>query len=93
MEKIESAIKIIREEKINGIIMRAKAKWQVDGEKSTQYFCNLEKKHYFSGPFLGSIFIIVVDAMSKWPQVIQMSKTTSRSCERSLQEIEYHHVL
>ena len=48
MEKIESAIaiKIIREEKINGIIMRAKAKWQVDGEKSTQYFCNLEKKHY-----------------------------------------------
>ena len=38
MEKIESAIKIIREEKVNGIIMRAKAKWQVDGEKSTQYF-------------------------------------------------------
>jgi hypothetical protein len=38
MEKIESAIQIIREEKINGIIMRAKAKWQVDGEKSTQYF-------------------------------------------------------
>ena len=46
MEKIESAIKIIREEKTNGIIMRAKAKWQVDGEKSTPYFCNLEKKHY-----------------------------------------------
>ena len=46
MEKIESAIKIIRVEKINGIIMRAMAKWQVDGEKSTQYFCNLEKKHY-----------------------------------------------
>jgi hypothetical protein len=47
----------------------------------------------FSGPFLGSIIIIVVDAMSKWPQVIQMSKTTSRSCERTLQEMEYHHVL
>jgi hypothetical protein len=46
MEKIESAIKIIREEKVNGIIMRAKAKWQVDGGKNTQYFCNLEKKHY-----------------------------------------------
>ena len=46
MEKIECAIKIIREEKINGIIMQVKAKWQVDGEKSTHYFCNLEKKHY-----------------------------------------------
>jgi hypothetical protein len=31
----------------------------------------------FAGPFLRSMFIIVVDAMSKWPEVIQMSKTTS----------------
>jgi hypothetical protein len=28
-----------------GLIIPAKAKWQVDGEKSTNYFCNLEK-HY-----------------------------------------------
>jgi hypothetical protein len=25
--------------------MGVKAKWQAEGEKSTQYFCNLEKKH------------------------------------------------
>jgi transposase InsO family protein len=31
----------------------------------------------FAGPFPGSMFIIVVDAMSKWFEVIQMSKTTS----------------
>jgi len=41
MEKIESEIEIIREGKVNDIIMRAKAKWQVEGDKSTQYFCNL----------------------------------------------------
>jgi hypothetical protein len=37
-----------------------------------------ERMHVdFAGPFLGSMFIIVVDVMSKWPEDIQMSKTTS----------------
>jgi hypothetical protein len=39
-------LKILREKKVNGIITRAKAKWQVEGETSTRYFCNLEKRHY-----------------------------------------------
>jgi hypothetical protein len=39
-------LKILREKKVNGITTRAKAKWQVEGEKSTRYFCNLEKRHY-----------------------------------------------
>jgi hypothetical protein len=25
--------------------MRTKAKWNVEGERSSKYFCNLEKKH------------------------------------------------
>ena len=25
---------------------RAKARWQVEGERCTNYFCNLEKRHY-----------------------------------------------
>jgi hypothetical protein len=45
-EKTEMELKILREKKVNGIITRAKAKWQVEGEKSTRYFCNLEKRHY-----------------------------------------------
>jgi hypothetical protein len=36
----------LREKNVNGIITRAKAKWQVEGEKSNHYFCNLEKRHY-----------------------------------------------
>lgn len=31
----------------------------------------------FAGPFLGSMFLIMVDAHSKWPEVIKMNKTTS----------------
>ena len=33
----------------------------------------------FAGPFLGSMFLIMVDAFSKWPEVIKMNKTTSES--------------
>ena len=36
----------IREDRIKGILLRAKVRWKVEGEKSTRYFCNLEKRHY-----------------------------------------------
>jgi hypothetical protein len=42
----ETELKNLREEKIKGLIIHAKAKWQVEGEKSTNYFCNLEKRHF-----------------------------------------------
>ena len=32
--------------KTNGIILRSKAKWSEEGEKSTKYFINLEKRNY-----------------------------------------------
>lgn len=31
----------------------------------------------FAGPFLGSMFLIIVDAHSKWPEVFKMKKTTA----------------
>ena len=33
----------------------------------------------FAGPFLGKMFFILVDAHSKWPEVIEMTSTTSQS--------------
>ncbi len=36
----------IRTEKMNGIIFRSKVKWYEEGEKSTEYFLNLEKRNY-----------------------------------------------
>ena len=42
----EQQLKILREKKVSGIMFRAKARWQAEGEKSTNYFCNLEKRHY-----------------------------------------------
>ena len=44
---VEMKLKILREENMNGIITRAKAKWQVDGEWNTRFFYNLEKKTFY----------------------------------------------
>jgi hypothetical protein len=46
ISKLESELKNIREEKVKGIITRAKAKWNKEGERRTRYFCNLEKRQY-----------------------------------------------
>jgi hypothetical protein len=35
---VEVELKILREEQIKGIITRAKAKWQVEGERNTRFF-------------------------------------------------------
>ena len=41
-EKLEN----LRQEKLKGIMMRAKVKWIEEGEKPTKYFCSLEKRNY-----------------------------------------------
>ena len=38
----------IRKEKFKGIVLRSKAKWVDEGEKSSKYFCSLEKRNYVS---------------------------------------------
>jgi exonuclease III len=38
----------IRQTKMDGILLRSKARWASQGEKVTKYFCNLEKRHFIS---------------------------------------------
>ena len=38
----------------------------------------------FDGPFQGKMFFIVVDAHSKWPEVVAMSTTTSHTTTEAL---------
>jgi hypothetical protein len=44
--RVESELIKLREDKIRGINMRTKAKWNVEGERSSKYFWNLEKRHF-----------------------------------------------
>lgn len=46
LNELQNELKALREKKVEGIITRAKAKWHLEGEKSTKYFCNLENRHY-----------------------------------------------
>lgn len=41
----------------------------------------------FAGPFKGKMFLIVVDAHSKWPEVYVMDKTTSQHTIHRLQDV------
>jgi hypothetical protein len=56
----------LKEKKVNGIITRAKAilKWQVEREKSTHYFCNLEKRYYLEEIADPLIFILTISHRS-----------------------------
>ena len=41
----------------------------------------------FAGPFIGRQFLIVVDAHSKWPEVIEMKTTTASATIRELRQL------
>lgn len=41
----------------------------------------------FAGPFHGRMFLIVVDAYSKWPEVMEVSTTTTKATIRQLSKL------
>ena len=43
---MQSGLESFYEEKANGLIVRARARWHEYGEKSTKYFSSLEKRNY-----------------------------------------------
>jgi hypothetical protein len=46
LEALNNDLEILRKQKIDGMIVRSRAKWTELGEKSTKYFCNLENKNF-----------------------------------------------
>ena len=38
----------IRQKKMEGVLLRSRAKWVGEGEKRTKYFCGLEKRNFVS---------------------------------------------
>ena len=46
LNESQNALKLLREQKVDGLIIRAKAKWQIEGERNSKYFLHLENKHY-----------------------------------------------
>ena len=46
LKTAQNDLESLREKKIDGIITRAKARWHLEGERNSKYFCNLENRHY-----------------------------------------------
>ena len=47
LEMRQIQLQTIRKVKMNGSMIRSKARWLQSGEKPTKYFCNLEKKKLY----------------------------------------------
>ena len=54
LEAANERLEQIRKNKIEGIMIRSRAKWQEQGERSTAYFLSLEKRAY-SDKLIGSL--------------------------------------
>ena len=68
MDKFKNELETLYDEKVEGIVVRARARWHEHGEKSSKYFLNLEKRNnikkpvrklYLSGSFSTDLFEIL----------------------------------
>ena len=46
LDEIKEKLELLYEEKVKGIVIRARARWHEYGERSTKYFLNLEKRNH-----------------------------------------------
>ena len=68
MDKFKNELETLYDERVEGIVVRARARWHEHGEKSSKYFLNLEKRNnikkhvrklYLSGSFSTDPFEIL----------------------------------
>ena len=48
LKEKQNELQIIRNKKIEGLMIRSRAKWIEHGEKTSSYFCHLENRNYIS---------------------------------------------
>ena len=48
LEEKQARLESIRERRMEGVLLRSRARYVAEGEKITKYFCNMEKRNYIS---------------------------------------------
>ena len=89
-------MELFYEEKVKGTIIRARARWHEQGEKSTKYFLNLErrnhiKKHMRKLNINGSIttdpFNILNEQQSFYQELYRSSNMNNEAIESFLKDL------
>ena len=55
-EKLKSELEALYDQKVEGIIVRSRARWHEHGEKNSKYFLNLEKGNHIKKHFQRTLF-------------------------------------
>lgn len=63
----------IRKKKMEGVFLRARAKWVQEGEKPTRYFCNLENRNYVS-KFMNSLTTGTGEVLNTQDEILAETK-------------------
>ena len=92
LNEIKEKLELLYEEKTNGIIVRARARWHEHGERSTtEYFLNLEKRNHvkkhirnlsISGVITTDPYRILSE-QKKFYQNLYQTKATDSDCVKS----------
>ena len=64
----------LRSKKMEGVKLRSKAKWVDEGEKVTQYFCNLENRNFIS-KCMPSLMSNKGDVLKEQESILQETKS------------------
>ena len=91
MEKLKDELERFYENKVNGLIIRSRARWHEHGEKNSKYFLNLEKRNnirrrirklYFIGVLTTDPFKIL-DAQQHFHIHLYSSRKTNLNCQEA----------
>jgi exonuclease III len=68
LDALNNELECLRKQKINGMIIRSRAKWTELGEKSSNYFCNLENKNFVNKNHYYYLTVYVKDLPTYHPR-------------------------
>ena len=79
----------ITEKKMEGVLMRSRARWVAEGEKITKYFCGLEKRNYVS-KYMNKIVTKNGQTLTKMCEIAEESKKCYKTLyEKKSQTVNY----